>query len=394
MILPLQLKSEQLVMRPSANCINTIRRLNGESTVLMVNHSDRSDPTSVFALSASAGEPFYYLSARELFDMNGGIRGKFMQGCGAYSVRRGHPEDLESKEMTISLIAEGKHKLIMFPEGDVTGRDDEILPLKEDGLKNIFAAQRIKLAAENPKPVYLLPIAIYYEAQDDAILALQNKLALMERKLELVAQDYALESRIDRVLRAVVSHLESYYGLETLDYASLHNRIYALCRQATLQIANHAGLKVDENDSANVLVYSTRSALAHLAPIEHYYGCNYCDRLEGEKIRKVNPSIKELDRLQQLLIIASTMQEKYFSLDLAWRLVDRLEQEVLGSSDAKGHRIVWMEAAEPIPLIDYYNEYQSNPALAIQKVDQHVRKSLVSALVRLKRIAEVVHTAW
>ena len=380
-------------MRPSAHLINTIRRLNEKSTVLMVNHCDRTDPTSVFSLAQSAGEPFCYLSARELFDLDFGIRGLLMQGCGAYSVTRGFPEDKESKDATISLIAEGKHKLIMFPEGDVTGRDDDILPLKQDGLRNIFEAQRKKLSEADPQPVCLLPIALYYEAQDDAIDALQNCLALMERRLELVAQDYALEARIDRVLTAVISHFESFYNIERLAGASSQARLRKICKHATLAVAQYAQVPADQNESEDVLLYSVRGAVRKLPPLDHFYGCNFCDGLNKERAQRVKPCELELERLQQLLIISSTLGEKYFTLDLAWRLVDRLEQLVLGKTSPKGHRIVWMECADPILVSDYFAEYENNSTKAAQRIEQEVRKSLVSTLQRLKRLAEVVHGA-
>ena len=380
-------------MRPSAHLITTIRSLNEESTVLMVNHCDRTDSSSVFALAQAAGEPFYYLSARELFDLDFGIRGFLMQGCGAYSVTRGHPEDNESKDATISLIAEGKHKLIMLPEGDVTGRDDDILPLKQDGLRNIFEAQRKKLAGADAQPVYLLPIAFYYEAQDDAIDPLQTCLARMERRLELVAQDYALEARINRVLNAVISHFESFYRIEPAAGASSQARLRKICKQAALAIASYARVPADQNESEDVLLYSVRGAVRKLPPLDHFYGCNFCDSLDKEKVERVKPCELELERLQQLLIISTTLGEKYFTLDLAWRLVDRLEQLVLGETSPKGHRIVWMECADPILVSDYFAEYEINSEKAVKRIEQQVRKSLVSTLQRLKRLAEVVHGA-
>lgn len=393
LMLPLHLSQEKLIMRPSANCINAIRRLNGQSTVLMLNHSDRNDPTAAFSLSTAVGEPFFYLSARELFDMNGGFRGFVMQRCGAYSVKRGHPEDFESKEKTVSLIVEGSHPLVMFPEGDVTGRDDEILPLKVDGIRNILEAQKILSALETPRSVFLLPIAIYYEAQDDSILSLQNCLAKMERKLELVARDYALQPRITRILLDVVSHLESYYSIHDMQDSSLQYRLQNICKRAALAIAQYAQLiDINPNEDEHVLLYSVRSGLRGRAALNHAYGCDFCDKLNEDRLHKGKFCEAELDLLQQLLIIASTLDERKFSLDQAWRLTDRLEQIVFGNVTAKGHRIAWMEAAEPIDLIGYTAEFEASPEKNIQRIDRMVRQSLSSNLQRLKRIAQIVQS--
>lgn len=389
MLLPMHLSQEKLIMRPSANCVNAIRRLLGHSTVLMLNHSDRNDPTAAFSLSTAVGHPFYYLSARELFDMDGGVRGLVMQRCGAYSVKRGQPEDFESKEKTISLIVEGRHPLVMFPEGDVTGRDDEILPLKVDGLRNILKAQTILSALEIPRTVHLLPVAIYYEAQDDSILDLQNCLARMERKLELVAREYALQPRITRVLAEVISHLESYYSIHDMKDSSLQYRLQNICRRAALAIAQYAQLiDINPNEEDHVLLYSVRSGLRGRAYLDHTYGCGFCDKLNADRLQKGKSCETELDLLQQLLIIASSLDERSFSVDQAWRLIDRLEQIVFGKATAKGHRIAWMEAAEPIELLGYSSEFDKT----IGRIDQMVRKSLSGNLQRLKRIAEIVQS--
>lgn len=387
-LLPHQLSREKLIIRPSPHCIKAIRRLNGQSTVLMLNHSDRNDPSAAFALSNDVGEPFYYLSARELFDMDGGLRGWVMQRCGAYSVKRGEPEDFESKEKTISLIAEGRHPLVMFPEGDVTGRDDEILPLKVDGLRNIFEAQSLLSAAETPRSVFLLPVAIYYEAQDDSIVDLQNCLARMERKLELVARDYALQRRITRILLDVVSHLESYYSIHDMQDSSLQYRLQNICRRAALAIAQYAQLlEINPNEEEHVLLYSVRSGLRNRATLDHAYGCDFCEKLNDDRFKKGKSCEAELDLLQQLLIIASTLDEKQFSLDQGWRLTDRLEQLIFGKCSAKGHRIAWIESGDAIELIGYTAAFQAAPEKTMLRIDQLIRRSLSAILQGLKRVA-------
>ena len=393
LLLPLHLSQEKLTMRPSANCINAIRRQLGQSTVLMLNHSDRSDPSAAFALSVAVGEPFYYLSARELFDMNSGFRGFIMQRCGAYSVKRGNPEDFESKEKTISLIIEGRHPLVMFPEGDVTGRDDEILPLKVDGLKNILEAQTVMSALETPRSVTLLPIAIYFEAQDDSIMDLQNCLARLERKLELVAREYALQPRITRILLEVISHLESYYSIHDMKDSSLQYRLQNICRRASMAIAQYAQLvEINPNEDEHVLLYNVRSGLRGRASLDHTYGCSFCDKLNEDRLTKGKSCETELDFLQQLLIIASTLDERLFSVDQAWRLIDRLEHIVFGKATAKGNRIAWMEAGDPLALDAYIPEYEASPEKTIQRIDRQVRNSLSSNLLRLKRIANIVQS--
>src|SRR4029453_13717614 len=194
-LLPLALHMEQLDVRASAHCLTTIRRLPGQ-TVILANHSDCSDPTTFFTLAKLSGEDFYYLAARELFDQDFGLRGWLLQNCGAYSVIRGEPPDLESKENTISLIVEGRRKLVMFPEGDVSGQDDLIYPLKEDGIRNLFEAQKRRLEKSANEPVFLLPVAAYYQVTDDALKDMERCISRLQAQLGIPVQSGALASKV------------------------------------------------------------------------------------------------------------------------------------------------------------------------------------------------------
>src|SRR5581483_3921566 len=98
---------EKLEVRLSARCLDWLYKLRGTHCVLMVNHSDREDPTVTFEISRQAKENFIYLAARELFDENLGFRGWVMQRCGAYSVIRGKTADSTSAKATIHLITDG-----------------------------------------------------------------------------------------------------------------------------------------------------------------------------------------------------------------------------------------------------------------------------------------------
>ena len=170
---PYFLRRNQLDVRVSQECLKELERLNKSNVVILLNHSDRFDPLAVAELSRVAKEDFGYIASREQFDAFNGLQGWLMQRCGAYSVLRGEPEDKQSKEATISYISQSQRKLVEFPEGDVTGRDDVILPLKQDGIRNILEAQQRLLKTGESEPVYLLPVAIYYEVQKDGIKAME-----------------------------------------------------------------------------------------------------------------------------------------------------------------------------------------------------------------------------
>jgi 1-acyl-sn-glycerol-3-phosphate acyltransferase len=60
--------------------------------------------------------------AREVFDWYHGVLGWFFQKFGCYSVNRGSG-DVTSIETTKRILRLGQHKLIVFPEAEITGDD-------------------------------------------------------------------------------------------------------------------------------------------------------------------------------------------------------------------------------------------------------------------------------
>ena len=64
--------------------------------------------------------------------------------------------------------------------------------------------------------------------------------------------------------------------------------------------------------------------------------------------------------------------------------MDRLEQ-LTKQSSVKGERSVWVEAAQPISILDLYPSYQTNEGFALQTVDHLVRSALGDVMRELKQ---------
>lgn len=376
LILPTILRTHNLEVRASVSCVEALRRLDGTSTVVLLNHTDRFDPLCVFALSKFSEEDFYYLASREQFDGAFGVKQWCMQRVGAYSVLRGQPEDTASKEMTISLITEGRRKLIMFPEGDVTGRDDAILPLKEDGIRNMLAAQNRITQSGNPRPVYLLPMAIYYDVASDAVPALNSTLDRLEHGLRLPIMQDSFEPRITRLIATMLDNLSVHYGVQVRG-ATLDQKLIDFCNRVASLIAYSIGIKIERSSDPMVLLHSVRGNVWRMINSDLSETNRYEKKLLNESKKRGQAFIKDLDRLEQLFILAHALQQYEFSLELAWRVIDRLELEITGKSTNKGHRTARFEVAPEISLLEFA-DYGTEDAVRL--VDQHARIAIYKAL--------------
>ncbi|MBY0549462.1 MAG: 1-acyl-sn-glycerol-3-phosphate acyltransferase [Candidatus Obscuribacterales bacterium] len=380
-VVSIVMQIEKLDVRPTARCVTTLRKLAGANAVVLMNHSDRLDPVTAYALSKHSGDEFLYLAAREQFNKHNRW---CMRRAGAYSVIRGEEEDLESKEATICLITDNRRKLLMFPEGDVTGRDDEIRPLKEDGLTNIFEAQGRLLLHQEQKSVFILPVVANYEVLDDAIQPLLDTLIMLETKLGLTRFSFSLESRLMRVIAAFLDQIENHYGIDGgIDLAPA-TRLLRLVKTVALKVAHYNGLDVDDAQSESSILHSVRGCIERLLQSEPSLESEFGEHLDKQARAQARASLTALDLMQQLLIISSTLQQRYFTLESAWRLIDRLEGILTNKTSAKGHRLASIDCGQPIELITLWPSFTRDPDKAVHILDRQVRTAMVDALCQLQ----------
>lgn len=382
-LLPFYLRLEQTQIVVLPECLTTLRRLSGESVVIAVNHSDRSDPVSVFALSKYVQEKFFYLSARELFDEAFGLKGWFLRHSGGYSVIRGEPEDKESRDLTVSLIAEASTKLVMFPEGDVSGRDDIILPPKPDGIRNLLEAY-MRRQTQTKRSVFLLPVGMYYAVSPSAIASLAHCLGKLEAltAISSPSPNAPFHERIYRLASNLVSQLEKQHGMPTSSDKPLDLRLLSLCRHMTISLAEYCGVQCDTTMDDRKLLYSVRGNMRRLQmqlerePPQGKFGT----QLIAQRSQRVRRTTPELDRIQQLLILQSTLQQSNFSLSHTWRVIDRLEHLIANETTVKGSRTVWIAPGDAIDLAQFQNAFESDRENAIIYAGRQIRQAMKQAL--------------
>ena len=99
--------------------LDLLRRFKGKRVILTPNHAEATEPYVVFHLSKMVQEEFNYLTAREVFDAYFPA-GRLLQALGCYSVARGMP-DRNALRTTTRILVEGRHWLVIFPEGVAGG---------------------------------------------------------------------------------------------------------------------------------------------------------------------------------------------------------------------------------------------------------------------------------
>lgn len=379
-ILPWLLRQQGLEIRSTVNSLSILRRIGNQPTVLIPNHSDRFDPLVMFALTQMIGEDFFYVAARETFDEDWGIRGWLFQQVGAYSVLRGF-HDLMYVRATISLILRHERKVVLFAEGEVSGRHDCIQPLKKDGLTCIMAAQRKLLAQSSAASVRIVPVAISYELQDAHHMELLDEATRrIEACLNLSERHGDLQSRIDDICRVMMTNLEKYYGLSPDDSLPFSLRVDRLSAHFSALLGQLVGAEIQLQTGATSRLHAV-SAQMRRPSWSQKVKSPYGNRLLMQAHRRSQSATQDFERIQRLHVMANSLQAAS-TPEMLWGIIDCLEQEIRGSVLWKGRRTAWVDVGEPIRVLDYWQPYKIDKNKALDDLGSAIAFSIEQRLQR------------
>lgn len=165
---------------------------------------------------------------------------------------------------------------------------------------------------------------------------------------------------------------------------SLSAELKELSRKITLMTALGNGLSFDAEEDDAVLLYGVRAELRKATEPCTISHCRYKHKLQESAKSKHEIFVHDLDRAEQLLILASTLESTKFTPEVAWRVLDRLELEVLGKTTPKGHRTAWIDAAPPIDLAPIFQRFEVNEKDGITEIDKQVRRAIFSMMQKMQ----------
>jgi 1-acyl-sn-glycerol-3-phosphate acyltransferase len=146
----------------------------GDSVLITPNHADHADAFVLYELSRRIRNPFTYMAAYQIFT---GMARWVLPRVGVFSVDR-EGADLSAFKAAVNLLTEGKHPLVIFPEGEIYRVAERVTPLRE-GAFAIAAAAARKLEVKSRK-LWIVPAGLCYRFLEghDPLPALQT---LMDR---------------------------------------------------------------------------------------------------------------------------------------------------------------------------------------------------------------------
>jgi 1-acyl-sn-glycerol-3-phosphate acyltransferase len=359
-----------------------LKALDGKRTIICSNHSHRHDPAFLFSLSKIMHEEFNYVAAREIFDRWHGIFGWCLQRGGVYSVTRG-VLDRASIATSKDIICRGEKKLVVFPECEVSGSPDRLLPL-EQGLVSLFyrATEDVRRTAPH-EPVYIVPLALKYRYLKDTTSKTKKALSKVEHSLGLpTGNELTPIQRFRRASVAVAMSIESEYELESAagisDEERMTRAVYGLLKYIS------ETLHVDLSEPEDVLnaVHALRNRVhIMIASREKSNRSRYATKLHRENASSLTRLPLALERLVRLHALRDFLSATSFTEEGLVGAVELLEREVYGTVIQKGPRNVYIKVGQPIDLMQRYALYETNRRKEINTLTAMIENQLRKLLL-------------
>lgn len=384
LILPLELWRARITVQVVGNGLERLKALRGKRTVIVSNHGDQYDPAVMFTLSSMLHEDFHFIAARECFDWGHGAVGWLFQNLGCYSVARGEA-DVESFKMTRKLLVNGKRKLVMFPEGEVTRQEDLVLPLRRGAIRMFFEAQE-ELKKQYPgEELYVQPIGIRWRYRDDIVPVLAACMTRIEHQLRIVPPSRHLIDRVEFASMTMAQILEQEYNAPPHPERPFESRIIKLREHVLRSMA--VALNTELQEGADHLVWFRQLdvALNNFITANMSQQSAFRKRLHKQLSEKVERMRNDLIRMQHLIGIMENLPFhpiKATPERLANR-IDKIEREVLGCVSYKGVQLAEIGVGGPISLLDYLQEYEENRDATVDKMTEKIHGAIQGIVDKL-----------
>lgn len=373
--------------------IERLKQYRGERMLLLPNHPGLYDPHIMFTLSAALGEDFRFVAAREIFDSFRGVQGWLLQRAGVYSLVRGKT-DRESFKTSKEVLVQGKNRLVVFIEGEISHENDVLIPFESGVIQLAYMALdevRKKQAGGQLPPLYAVPVGIRYRHNPGAEKAVAAALARLERAVGVAPAEVDTDTyqRFRAIGEKIIAFQETFLSIKPPEAATLNDRIVAVKdkilkrMELFLDIRPEAGAPVLARIRAirnrmDTLIY-TYDDTAHLSEYEH------------QMVERMRQTLKrfyeDLDRVVQFL----TFQEGRVNeesgetgVDRQIELIRRLEKEVFGAPRTEFPRTAVVKAGEVINLADRYQAYQNNRKDTVQGVANDIETNMRRLLEETK----------
>lgn len=232
----------------------------GDAVLLAPNHADHADVHVMMEVLTRVGVFPRFMGAREIFEVHPLVSFALQSG-GVFSVDR-DGADIAAVKMALGILEEGKHPLVIYPEGEIYHHHEWLDPL-HDGLASILL--RVAKRLPEGRAARVFPVAFRFTCDSEVEATFAPRMAAIEKHLGWKPrEDLPVVARLTRLGAGALALKETeFFGDAT--GGSIAERIAALRDRLLVDVEGRHGLETRKAptvpERVRALRYRIRRAL-------------------------------------------------------------------------------------------------------------------------------------
>lgn len=352
-----------------------LRALYKNAALLCPNHPTPAEGPMMYLISHRLNLRYNHCAALEIYDKFGPLGPRILPGNGCFSIRR-RLIDFPAIRTARALLA-GRRNIVLFPEGEISGLSDRLLPLERGGVQMAFwgLEEMRERGLPDDEPLYIVPLAIKYRETGDAEQEILNSLSRLEKALELPSAPPERGGlwRLRRIESAYLASLEAELGLPPLT-ESLNGRWDRA--RAALEARAAEGLGIAAPRAALLTNPQRARELLNawdVAWFAHGQKGPAKDTPEWAHLKAIH---KDIARLNRFMGFEETYVTEWPSVDRFGDVLRRIEDQVLGKSGFRHRRMARLRVGDPINIAPLFADYRRDRKATVGRVMEDLEARL------------------
>ncbi|MCE9499754.1 MAG: 1-acyl-sn-glycerol-3-phosphate acyltransferase [Leptospira sp.] len=364
-----------------------IRSLRGDRLIYISNHPSQQEPPIAYTVANTMYTRFHYMAAREVFSWGAGIVGEFIQSVGAFSVLAG-TADRESLRTTRSILSAPGGKLVLFPEGEPTGAEnDNLLPFQPGVSQLGFWGLEDARKNEPDADITVLPAFVKYRmngAKEKIQSDVDRSLEVMEDLLGIGKKGKDVVHRLLSVGKRLVERAEKEFHVRVKEDESFDFRVGHLRHAILNNIAEKIEIKKwNEKDHAidklRKILTTIEMVLIGLPDPK-----NELPPMDAARWARL-----ACQRAYDFIAVKTDYITAFPSAERIYEWIYRFENELLGKKAPRPHN-AYVHFAKPFRLGEYYEEYKKDKKASVDRMTARLKTDIQTMLDREVKNSEIL----
>ena len=312
--------------------------------------------------------------------------------------------DRESFKTTRRVLVEGKKKLVLFPEGEISRQNDTLMTLESGaaqlsfwalsdldktlgGLSNQGEANAVKAdATGRSATIFILPMAFKYTFPYDISSSIRETLKTLEAKVGIKSNvEGEFQPRLMAICEKLLTALEKEYDQKVAPEATMNERVKLLRLHILQTLAVKLKVELPPGGKELECVRILRNKIDDFIYQDDKSSSAYERSVHEDKQRIYRGYYRDLNRVTNFVAIYAGYVSEHMTQERFSDVIERLEVEILGGEPSiKGPREVLIDVGQPIDLSQYYEDYKTQKKETIMKVTEEVAAQISGMLVKLE----------